>query len=61
MSSDLSYNVEIDDTTTVVSQVNLTTIIENTFNNIFVDDDNVNVLSGSTFTIQSSSTSGKLD
>lgn len=61
ISSDLSYNVEIDNTVSVISQVNLTTIVENTFNNLFVDDDNTNVLSGSTFTVQSSSVTGKLD
>ena len=62
MSSDLSYNVVIPtQTSDIVSQVNLSTIIQNTFNSVFVDDDNVNVLSGSTFTTQSSTTSGKLD
>ena len=62
LSSDLSYNVNIPtQTNNIVSQVNLSTIIQNTFNSVFVDDDNVNVLSGSTFTLQSSGTSGKLD
>ena len=62
ISSNLSYNVVIPtQTNNIVSQVNLSTIIQNAFNSVFVDDDNVNVLSGSTFTTQSSTTSGKLD
>lgn len=62
ISPDLSYNVVMPtQTNNIVSQVNLSTIIQNTFNSVFVDDDNVNVLSGSTFTLQSSTTTGKLD
>ena len=45
----------------LISKVNLKTIFENTCNNIFVDDDNVNVLSGTTFTTQTSATPNKLD
>jgi hypothetical protein len=62
MSSDLSYNVAVAaQTNNIVSQVNLSSIVQNTFNSTFVDDDNVNVLSGSTFTLRSSSTPGKVD
>ena len=62
MSSDLSYNVAVAaQPNNIVSQVNLSTIVQNTFNSTFVDDDNVNVLSGSTFTLRSSSTPGKVD
>ena len=62
ISSDLSYNVVIPtQPSNFISQVNLSNVVENTFNSVFVDDDNVNVLSGSTFSVQASSVSGKLD
>ena len=61
MSSDLSYNVVIPTQQSIISQVNLSNVVENTFNSAFVDDDNVNVLSGSTFDVQSSASPGKLD
>lgn len=62
MSSDLSYNVVVAaPSNNIVSQVKLSSIIQNTFNSTFVDDDNVNVLSGSTFTLSRSSTPGKVD
>lgn len=62
MSSDLSFNVSLAaQTNNIVSQVNLSSVIASTFNSTFVDDDNVNVLSGSTFTLHSSSTPGKVD
>ena len=62
LSADLSYNVVIPtQPSNFISQVNLSNVIENTFNSVFVDDDNVNVLSGSTFSVQSSGTSGRLD
>lgn len=62
MSFDLSFNVSLAaQTNNIVSQVNLSSVIASTFNSTFVDDDNVNVLSGSTFTLHSSSTPGKVD
>lgn len=62
LSSDLSYNVVLPtQPSNFISQVNLSNVVENTFNSVFVDDDNVNVLSGSTFSVQPSTTSGKLD
>ena len=62
ISSDLSYSLVVPtQSNNLVSQVNLKTIIENTFNNVFVDSENANVLSGSTFTSQSSGLAGKLD
>lgn len=62
LSSDLSYNVVIPtQPSNFISQVNLSNVVENTFNSAFVDDDNVNVLSGSTFNVQPSATPGKLD
>jgi hypothetical protein len=62
LSGDLSYNVVVPiQSGNLISKVNLKTIFENTCNNIFVDDDNVNVLSGTTFTTQTSATPNKLD
>ena len=62
LSADLSYNVVIPtQPSNFISQVNLSNVVQNTFNSVFVDDDNVNVLSGSTFSVQSSATPGRLD